>query len=162
MALVAVWINTDPGSVYGWERWLIDPSQHKDAKTDSERVWRIKTGGTHEEYRRAHAQALSVLAERCLEAIKPPRHLQLGWDRRKAQERDNAEEWRIYNEKIAAWRVRQDRADMLGLMRRIRRVEIKEEGALATLTEFALQQGDDHDFITAMFTLYAQGRVRLL
>jgi hypothetical protein len=148
MALVSVWIEDGTG----YHSYLIDPEAYADATTQLELKWRILTGCSHQGYLAAHAGMLKRIAARLLSALEPPRYLALPAYKSRAQleyEQSLAQEYERIDAEIQA----QERALIARINKRLHK---------PTTRHYALALASDHDFITAMFALYSQGRSRFI
>lgn len=148
MALVSVWINDGTG----FQNYLIDPANYLDATSLLERNWRIVTGCSHQAYLAAHAGMLKRIAACLLKALEPPRYLALPSYKSRAQleyEQSLAQEYERIDGEIQA----QERALIARINKRLHK---------PTARHYALALASDHDFITAMFSLYSQGRSRFI
>ncbi len=172
MALVSVWIEDGTG----YHSYLIDPEAYGDV-SPLELKWRILTGCSHRGYLAAHAGMLKRIAARLLSCLAPPKYLALPAPKTERQLQHEA--WLKAIKRKAEYQAKrqaaiqsqpqayiQAHARAIAEQRRRNKPPLKIQPCFfnsgPTARRYAVVQATDHDFITAMFSLYAQGRSRIL
>jgi hypothetical protein len=154
MSLTSVWINTGGA---GFENFLIDPENYRDATSHAEFSWRVMTGCSHIGWLAAHAGMLRRIAASLLLALQPPKYLALPAPPivQPKELVDKPQRPLSSNYREALQYAAQMRA-------RYRADSLQPKHDRNGISRCVCACATDHDYIEAMFALYSQGRARLI